>query len=113
MQGKFTLLEDHAHNALPKLHAEKHRYDFILIDADHRFDGVFLEFYYADLLLKTNGFILLHDTHLPSVQHVLSWIHNNIENYTPVSHNENCIIFQKTAANAYRDWRHFKEFCLQ
>ena len=43
--------EDYSHTVLPKLLDMKERFDFIFIDGDHRFDGQFIDFYYADLML--------------------------------------------------------------
>jgi len=36
-------------------------YDFIYIDASHRADDTFVDFYYANRLLKKNGLIILDD----------------------------------------------------
>jgi len=84
--------------------------DFAFIDGGHKFDEIFLDFYYVDLLLNQNGYVLFHDAWMRSTQMVASWIRNNKVNYalikTPM---ENLILFQKTGKDN-REWYHFKEF---
>jgi predicted O-methyltransferase YrrM len=102
---------DFAHNVLPRLLAQRLRFDFAFIDGDHRFDGIFMDFYYVDLLLDQSGYVMLHDVWMPSTQHVISWIRTNKKNYrfigTPVA---NLVIAQKLGRDE-RDWAHFAEFC--
>ena len=57
---------DFSHNVLPRLHAEKRKYDFIFIDGSHDFDSIFVDFYYANLLLSQNGYLLFHDAWMRS-----------------------------------------------
>src|SRR5579864_4702308 len=40
---------------LPRLVGEGRQFDFAFIDGDHRFDGVFVDLFYLDQLLKPGG----------------------------------------------------------
>ncbi|MGF1559026.1 MAG: hypothetical protein ACFCUL_08055, partial [Flavobacteriaceae bacterium] len=56
---------------------EELRIDFAFIDGGHKFDDIFIDFYYIDLLLNIEGYVLFHDSWMRSTQHVISWIKNN------------------------------------
>ncbi len=58
LEERFILKADYSHNILPSLLKEDKKFDFIFIDGSHRFDGIFVDFYYSDLLLEKNGYIL-------------------------------------------------------
>jgi predicted O-methyltransferase YrrM len=89
--------EDFSHNVLPKLAEQKEEFDFIFIDGNHQFDGIFVDFYYTDFLLRKGGYFMFHDTWMHSTQLVISFIQNNRPDYTQVeSPLRNIAIFQKT-----------------
>lgn len=111
--GFANLLEYHndfSHNVLPELCRQKQQFEFIFIDGDHKYDGIFIDFYYADLLLKEGGYILFHDTWMRSTQLVLSFIKKNRKNYrfisTPL---RNLSLVQKIGEDE-RNGMHFREF---
>ena len=85
-------------------------FDFAIIDGDHKFDSVFIDFYYADLILNQKGYVLFYDSWMQSIQTVCSWIKNNKKNYKlikiPIN---NLIMFQKMGIDN-RKWSHFKSF---
>jgi predicted O-methyltransferase YrrM len=109
-RDRLTLYEDFSHNVLPTLHAQKQKYDFVFIDGDHRFDSIFVDFYYADLLLAQGGYILLHDAWMRSTQLIAAYIRRNRANYK--QHRWaglNLILFQKSG-RARSEWHDFREF---
>jgi predicted O-methyltransferase YrrM len=109
-QSLFDFREDFSHNVLPQLLKEGATFDFIFIDGDHKFDGIFVDFYYADLLLEDNGFVLFHDTWMRSTQLVSNFIKKNKDNYISVACPlRNFHLFQKKKTDT-RDGMHFKEF---
>jgi predicted O-methyltransferase YrrM len=114
MRAQLDFIEDHSHHALPFLARETEggeKFDFIFIDGDHKFDGILIDFYYADLLLKKGGYILFHDTWMRSTQLVASFIRRNKKNYaTETSPLRNFLIFRKTGNADDRDGMHFREF---
>jgi hypothetical protein len=106
----LELHEDYSHNVLPKLVDQKEKFEFIFIDGDHKFDGIFIDFYYADLLLEKDGYVLLHDTWMRSTQLLISFIKKNRKDYihqpTPC---RNLMMFQKVSDDE-RDGMFFKDF---
>jgi predicted O-methyltransferase YrrM len=46
---------------LPRLIAQGRRFDLAFIDGDHRFDGVFIDLFYVDQLLKPGGVAVFDD----------------------------------------------------
>lgn len=113
--GMKELLEfypDFSHNILPWIYREKGKgvFDFIFIDGDHKFDGELIDFYYADLLLEPNGYILLHDTWMRSTRLLMSFIRTNRKDYkkinTPL---RNLALYQKIGRDS-RNGMHFREF---
>lgn len=111
--GLLPLLDfrhDYSHNVLPQLLRENRRFEFIFIDGSHKYDGIFLDFYYSDLLLEQGGYVMLHDTWMRSTQLVMSFIRRNKRNYhyvkTPL---RNLALFRKQGEDT-RNWTFFREF---
>ncbi len=109
-QDYLDLRTDFSHNVLPELLKENRKFEFIFIDGDHKFDGEFIDFYYSDLLIEDDGYILLHDTWMRSTRLVMSFIKNNKHGYqyikTPL---RNFALFKKIAEDK-RDGMYFREF---
>jgi predicted O-methyltransferase YrrM len=61
------LIEEPDYAGLPRLLEEGFRCDFVLVDGWHSFDHTFTNFFYADLLLKDGGILMVHDTAMPCV----------------------------------------------
>jgi predicted O-methyltransferase YrrM len=110
LDGLYTLHKQLSHDALPQLLAQGQKFDFIFIDGDHRFDGAFIDFYYADLLLKPGGYVLLHDTWMRPIRLIMSFINNNRANYSLKLDEDNLGLYQKVSETDERDGMHFKEF---
>ena len=101
---------DFSHNVLPLLLREGRRFDFIFIDGDHKFDGVLVDFYYADLLLRPGGYILFHDTWMRSTSLVTAFVGTNRADYTTVpTPLRNLHLVRKTGQDA-RNGMFFREF---
>jgi predicted O-methyltransferase YrrM len=110
MKDKLIFYPDFSHNILPALYKENKQFDFIFIDGDHKFDGELIDFYYADLLLTQNGYILLHDTWMRSTRLLMSFINNNRKEYKKISTPlRNLALYQKVGIDN-RDGMFFKEF---
>ncbi|MCC5918157.1 MAG: class I SAM-dependent methyltransferase [Cryomorphaceae bacterium] len=108
--NRLTLIEDFSHNVLPKMVGEGKKFDFIFIDGDHKFDGIFVDFYYVDMLLNEGGFALFHDTWMRSTQLVMSFINKNRKDYRKMMIGQNNMgLYQKTG-NDERNGMHFREF---
>ncbi len=99
-----------SHNVLPTLLKEGKRFDFAFIDGSHLFDFAFIDFYYIDLLLNHNGYVLLHDKWMRSIQFLCGWINTNKPYYEliPVPA-VNLALYQKRGTDS-RNWDHFNGF---
>lgn len=71
---QFTLYEGPTHLEAPKLLRSSEKFDFAFIDGMHNFDYKFIDYFYADKLLKTGGFLVFHDLLLPSVKKIFKFI---------------------------------------
>lgn len=101
---------EYSHSALPKLLNEKRTFDFIFIDGDHKFDGQFVDFYYAALMIEKNGFIVLHDTWMRSTTYLVNYIKKNRKDFEYIPQElRNIAVFKKTNDDK-RDWLHFEGF---
>jgi predicted O-methyltransferase YrrM len=111
LQSRLIHIQEISHAALPRLLREKQSFDFAFIDGGHKFDEIFIDWYYLDLLLDKQGYIAFHDTWMRSTQMVNAFIRANRKDYreepSPV---ENISMFQKIGADE-RKWDHFVEFC--
>lgn len=63
--------------ALPALVKKGATFDLVLIDGYHSFDSTFVDFIYADMLLRTGGVCVFHDTAFPAVYKVLRYVMAN------------------------------------
>lgn len=106
----IRLHPDFSHNVLPEMNNDGRKFDFIFIDGDHKFDGIFVDFYYSDFLVNDGGYILFHDTWMRSTQLVMSFIDKNRKDYkridTPL---RNIALYQKVGKDT-RNGMHFKGF---
>lgn len=108
---KLSIMEDYSHNALPELLKANQRFEFIFIDGGHKYDEIFVDWYYSDLILEKGGFILFHDSWMQSTQMTAQFIRKNRKDYAEVNAPvKNFVLFQKIG-NDNRDWHHFKNFC--
>lgn len=72
-----TMIAEPDYVALPKLVERGEKYDFIFIDGYHSFDYTMLDFFYADLLLQTDGMLAIHDSGYKTVYKVCQFITHN------------------------------------
>jgi len=110
LDNQLKFYDDYSHNVLPELSKSNQQFEFIFIDGDHKFDGILVDFYYADLLLEENGYILLHDTWMRTTQLVMSFIESSRIDYKKIKVPlRNFALYQKNGEDK-RNGMHFKEF---
>ncbi len=63
---------------LPRLLAQKRRFDVAFLDGNHRFEGVFLDLVYCGRLLNEGGVVFVDDTQLPGVRHAVDFCVANL-----------------------------------
>lgn len=111
----LRFLPDFSHNALPDLLKQGLRFDFVLIDGDHKFDTIMIDFFYVDKLLNHGGYVLFDDLYLRATQVVIDWIDTNRPDYKRIElpndddQYDQLVLFQKTGEDK-RTWDHFSEF---
>ncbi|HVW17958.1 MAG TPA: class I SAM-dependent methyltransferase [Solirubrobacteraceae bacterium] len=81
---RLDFIAEPSHVALPRLLAEGRRFDFVFIDGSHRFDDIFVDFYYADHLLTPGGVVVFDDLWMRTARLVLAFIRTNRPDYTEV-----------------------------
>lgn len=109
--GEYLILkEDYSHNILPTLLKENQRFDFIFIDGGHRFDSIFIDFYYSDLLLEKDGYILFHDARARTTQLVISFVRTNRNDYRHINVPLRNLIMIQKVGDDNRSCKFHKEF---
>ena len=63
---------------LPRLLAEGRRFDLAFIDANHRFEGAFLDLFYSARLLKEGGIVFVDDTQFDGVRRAVNFFVTNL-----------------------------------
>jgi predicted O-methyltransferase YrrM len=71
------LFEQPSYLALANLIAAGETFDFIFIDGNHRFEYTLVDFLLSEKLLSVGGHVVLHDTWMPSVTKVVTFIGYN------------------------------------
>lgn len=80
--GVRHLVEFHAEESqivLPRLLADGRRFDLAFLDANHRFEGIFLDLIYSGRLLKDGGIVFVDDTQLPGVWRAVNFCVTNLK----------------------------------
>jgi len=78
-----TLIAEFDHVALPRLADDEANFDLVLIDGFHSFELTFLDFFYADRMLRPGGICVFHDSGTAAVFKVTQYLMRN-KAYAPV-----------------------------
>jgi predicted O-methyltransferase YrrM len=79
--GIRDLVELHverSETALPRLLSEGRSFDLAFIDANHRFEGVFLDLVYCGKLLSWGAVVFVDDMQLPAVRKAVQFCVSNL-----------------------------------
>lgn len=87
-----------SHVALPALLNEKTVIDFVFLDGYHTFDHALVDFFYADLILKEGGIVIIDDTDWAAIKRLCSFIMQN-RNYEVFD-----FVDIPTGSSAWRLW---------
>jgi hypothetical protein len=74
--GFACMIEKPSHVALPELLASGQRFDLIFVDGWHTVDQVMLDIFYSNLLLRSDGILVLHDNSMPPVAKCIRYLAN-------------------------------------
>lgn len=108
--SKLKFIPEYSALALPKLKLKNLRFEMVLMDGSHKFDDIFVDFYFIDLLLEKNGYVVIHDIWSPQVKTLLSWIYKNKKNYKQEDIDNTSFVILKKVTNESRKWFEFEKF---
>lgn len=110
MEQQFHLIPEKSSLALTSLIRAERSFDLIYIDGGHRFDDVLVDFVLSAEACSLNGYIVLDDMWMSSIQRVASFIRTNRADFseieTPI---QNLAAFKKIS-NDQRKWDYHAEF---
>jgi predicted O-methyltransferase YrrM len=110
LQDRLQLIREPSHLALPRLVAGGVRIDFAFIDGGHKFEEIFLDWYYASLLLDVGGLLALDDTWLEATRMTASFVRTNRKEFREIpARAPNLFVFEKVGQDQ-SDWTEFKRF---
>lgn len=110
LADRLVLVPEPSHVALPRLLDAGESADFVFVDGGHRFDEVFVDWYFSDLLLEDGGLVVLDDAWMPSVQRVTAFVRANRADYDELpAPDPNFLVFRR-AGEDRRDWGHYVDF---
>ena len=109
LNNNHNLYEDKSYIMLPKLLEKKEVYDLIFIDGWHTFDYTLLDFFYADLLLKVGGIIIIDDAMHQGVGKCLRYLDSNYKHYKRIQSPNTVGAYQKISDDK-RDWDYHTNF---
>jgi predicted O-methyltransferase YrrM len=110
-EGTFKWLQELSIHALSDLIRQGEKFDFIYIDANHKFDGVIVDFYLCDKLAHPGSIIVLDDMWMKSIRAASSFIIENLAYKVELQPIRNILALRKVRDDD-RDWRHFKPFSV-
>jgi len=70
--------EEESQDVFPRLLAGGREFDLAFIDANHRFEGAFLDLYYAGRLVRDRGVVFVDDVQLPGVRRAVDFYVANL-----------------------------------
>ncbi|MDR0940794.1 MAG: class I SAM-dependent methyltransferase [Bacteroidales bacterium] len=107
---KLQLITDYSHFALPQLLKQGKIFDFVFIDGDHKFDSVFVDFYFCEKMLKHNGIVVFHDAWMRSISTVKNYIKQNRKDFQILHSPEQRLVVVKKIGVDNRNWLDFSSF---
>jgi predicted O-methyltransferase YrrM len=115
--GVALLVELHPEESqivLPRLLAERRRFDLAFVDGNHRFDGVLLDLVYLGRLVRGGGIVFLDDYQLPAVARAVSFCTTNLgwtlEEVSPPDELHEWAVLRIPATPPERRFDHFVDF---
>jgi hypothetical protein len=101
---KLTFITDKSEFVLPNIVKNKDPFvDFCLIDGNHNFPMVFLDFWYLHLVVKKNCYIMIDDINLYSSKELVKYLYEQ-PGYRIVENLGKAVIFIKETDDNFQDW---------
>ena len=101
------LLKDRVKNTKwleSKYDSNYEKFDMIFIDGWHTFDYTLLDFFYADLLLKVGGYILVDDAKFDALKELDKYLNSNYKFYKKESYEMGLWMVYKKIRDDDRSW---------
>lgn len=112
LHANFEHVRLPSHVALPRLLERGIGIDFALIDGGHKFDEIFVDWYYIGLLLNRGGFVMFDDAWLEATRMVADFLRLNRKDFRPVDGTPaNLLLFEKVDRDR-SEWTDFQPFGL-
>ena len=109
-QDRLQLIRQPSYLALPQLLAARTPIDFAFIDGGHRFEEIFIDWYYASMLLAQGGCVALDDTWLEATRMTASFVRTNRKELREIAVPvPNLVMFEKVGKDE-SDWTTFRRF---
>jgi len=111
LNNNHTLIQQKSYIAMPILLNEKKLFDLIFIDGWHTFDYTLLDLFYAFLLLKKDGYIIIDDALHPGVNKVTKYVQTNYPFLKKIDTEVKTVaVYQKISDSDDRPWNFHKDF---
>ncbi len=108
----FRLIEDRSDRVATDLARTNCTFEVILIDGNHRFDDVLVDFYLYAPLCTIGGYIIFDDMWMSSIQTAVAFVRSNRSDFVEVRSAEPRIcVFQKVGDDS-REWTDFRQFVV-
>lgn len=100
--------------ALPELRATGSTFDFAFVDANHRFDGVFVDLVNLAALLRGGSIVFVDDYQLPSIRRAVSFFVTNrgwtLEECSDTEPDHHWAVLRTSTEPDTRPFDHFVDF---
>jgi predicted O-methyltransferase YrrM len=115
--GVAELVELHQQEAeivLPRLLDEDRRFDFAMVDGNHRFDTVFVDLFYLSRLLRPGGVVFVDDYQLRGVARATGFFVTNLEweleSASPADEHHQWVVLRTAMKPDTRPFTYFVDF---
>jgi len=92
LDGYVDVGESLSSYELARLAEAEERFGLIYVDGSHRFEDVFIDFYFARAILEPGGYLLFDDSSDSEVAKVIRFVQRNLQEH-----------FQQISVRHYRD----------
>ena len=108
----FRLIEDRSDRVATDLARSNCTFEVILIDGNHRFDDVLVDFYLYAPLCAIGGHIIFDDMWMSSIQTAVAFVRSNRSDFVEVRTTEPRICVFRKVGDDSREWTDFRKFAV-
>ena len=109
-----TLFEEDSALVLPRLLAQDRKFNAAFIDGDHRFDGVFVDVFYACRLVGPGRLVIVDDLWMPAVRKCVAFFTSSgictVETRPEIPTSDKFALLRVLHGGESRKWDHWVEF---